>query len=655
MKRKKLTIIVLLLILFMTIDVNAASKTGTIKYMSYKQNANLESVLATNFYVSIYKRSDESFLGRELIKEDGYAVFQNLPLKEHYYFVEETDNSAYYKKTFKDLYLDVAGTFYFQARYEYQTINLTANMVKEIYNYSNDSINYSYIPDENTEYSLYREDETLVANFTTDKTGKVNLEQTLAPGKYYFRKTNVDEHYTNEDKEYFEIKCVGDDKTQVYEVPFSVQTNLKKGKLNIHIDNYDERVEKIEIPLYNMEDEYLMTLTTDEFFNITNYLPYGDYYFYKNNSLEKQIITIGETVQELTFTNGEKKEEKEEENEENDTDSSTQDKEENNESDDNGESGKNDEVEDSSSDIENKEDNDTEESNPNTDNFEEPKEEQDKNEVDKSPTEENDSDSSSSKNEETTGEITEEENNKDEVDNSSAEENDSGDLNDENGGNTDGIIDDTNNKDEIADSSTEENDSDNSSDESEETTDGVNDDVNDNEEISDSSNGGNDLDNSSTENEETTNGAIKEEEEQDKIDDSINEENNLDNSFAEIDENNNETTDEEDTSTNEGNNDQVIEEKPPVIENNNLEESKDKEDILEDKNSEQEDEISSTIDDNNLSNLEGNEDKDSLILADDLKEEYTPLEVEIGATDKNVLSFIFYFVALLGLLIIRYA
>lgn len=649
MKRKKLTIIVLLLILFMTIDVNAASKTGTIKYMSYKQNANLESVLATNFYVSIYKRSDESFLGRELIKEDGYAVFQNLPVGEHYYFVEETDNSAYYKRTFKDLYLDVAGTFYFQARYEYQTINLTANMVKEIYNYSNDSINYSYIPDENTEYSLYREDETLVASLTTDKTGKVNLEQTLAPGKYYFRKTNVDEHYTNEDKEYFEIKCVGDDKTQVYEVPFSVQTNLKKGKLNIHIDNYDETVEKIEIPLYNMEAEYLMTLTTDEFFNITDYLPYGDYYFYKNNSLEKQIITIGETVQELTFTNGEKeKEEEKEDNEENDNDSSTQDEEENNESDDNGESGKNDEVEDSSSDIENKEDNDTEESNPNTDNFEEPKEEQDKNEVDKSPTEENDSDSSSSKNEETTGEITEEENNKDEVDNSSAEENDSGDSNDENGGNTDGIIDDTNNKDEVDDSSTEKNDSDNSSDESEETTDGVNDDVNDNEEIRDSSNGGNDLGNSSTENEETTDGAIKEEEEQDKIDDSLNEENNLDNSFPESDENNNETYEEDDT--------QVIEEKPPVIENNNHEENNvDKEDILEDMNSEQEDEISSTTDENNLSNLEGNENKDSLILADDLKEEYAPLEVEIGATDKNVLSFIFYFVALLGLLVIRYA
>ena len=136
------------------------------------------------------------------------------------------------------------------------------------------------------EIYLNDDEEKLIGEYVTGKSGKVIIDNLPAGHKYFILEKEAPEGYIlNTEKIEFEIKKNG-------EIVKSEMTNTKiKSKLIINkVDSNNNPLAGVVIGIYDLNDNLLGEYTTDENGIIEVELEYGSYYYKEISTLEHYVL-----------------------------------------------------------------------------------------------------------------------------------------------------------------------------------------------------------------------------------------------------------------------------------------------------------------------------------------------------------------------------
>ena len=138
----------------------------------------------------------------------------------------------------------------------------------------------------NTLIEIYNEEtDELVFSGRTDEFGKINVKE-LEYGKYYILEKEAPKGYVlNPEKMNFEIKEDGEI------VKAEMLDERISGTLKIHkVDSNNDALEGVKIGIYDLEDNLLETLITDENGDVELFLDYGSYYYQELETATGHIL-----------------------------------------------------------------------------------------------------------------------------------------------------------------------------------------------------------------------------------------------------------------------------------------------------------------------------------------------------------------------------
>ena len=214
--------------------------------------------------------------------ENGYAKSKSMPLGKFYLVEVET----------KDNYVLDTKEYHFELT---QKDNKTAIVYDtyKAYNYlkkgtleftKKDFSTSDPIP--NVEFEIYTDKDELIYSGKTDENGKIIIEE-IAVGKFYIVEKNPAEGYVaNDEKIYFEIKEDG-------EIVKAEMTNKKiTSTLKItKVDEEEKLLSGVKFGIYDLDDNLIKEVITNEEGLIEIELEYGKYYFKEISTLEQYVIS----------------------------------------------------------------------------------------------------------------------------------------------------------------------------------------------------------------------------------------------------------------------------------------------------------------------------------------------------------------------------
>ena len=176
-----------------------------------------------------------------------------------------------------------------EIKYENKEVKGTVEVYKngEVFNGNNISLN-------NVKFGLYKSDDTLIKEITTDINGYFKIEN-LSLGKYYIKELECPSKYILDDKKYeFEL-AYHDDKTPIVYKEFTINNYLKKGDLEFSKTDLatSEGIPNTIIEIYNDNtNEIIFTKTTDKNGKVTiKNLPIGKYYIKEKEAATGYLIS----------------------------------------------------------------------------------------------------------------------------------------------------------------------------------------------------------------------------------------------------------------------------------------------------------------------------------------------------------------------------
>ncbi|MBQ9072273.1 MAG: Cys-Gln thioester bond-forming surface protein [Bacilli bacterium] len=214
--------------------------------------------------------------------ENGYAKSKSMPLGKFYLVEVET----------KDNYVLDTKEYHFELTQKDNKTAIVYNTYKA-YNYlkkgtleftKNDFSTSDPIP--NVEFEIYTDKDELIYSGKTDENGKIIIEE-IAVGKFYIVEKNPAEGYvSNDEKVYFEIKEDG-------EIVKAEMTNKKiTSTLKItKVDEEEKLLSGVKFGIYDLEDNLIEEVITNEEGLIEIELEYGKYYFKEISTLEQYVIS----------------------------------------------------------------------------------------------------------------------------------------------------------------------------------------------------------------------------------------------------------------------------------------------------------------------------------------------------------------------------
>ncbi|MBQ2946351.1 MAG: Cys-Gln thioester bond-forming surface protein [Bacilli bacterium] len=214
--------------------------------------------------------------------ENGYAKSKSMPLGKFYLVEVET----------KDNYVLDTKEYHFELT---QKDNKTAIVYDtyKAYNYlkkgtleltKKDFSTSDPIP--NVEFEIYTDKDELIYSGKTDENGKIIIEE-IAVGKFYIVEKNPAEGYvSNDEKVYFEVKENG-------EIVKAEMTNKKiTSTLKItKVDEEEKLLSGVKFGIYDLDDNLIKEVITNEEGLIEIELEYGKYYFKEISTLEQYVIS----------------------------------------------------------------------------------------------------------------------------------------------------------------------------------------------------------------------------------------------------------------------------------------------------------------------------------------------------------------------------
>ena len=214
--------------------------------------------------------------------ENGYAKSKSMPLGKFYLVEVET----------KDNYVLDTKEYHFELT---QKDNKTAIVYDtyKAYNYlkkgtleftKKDFSTSDPIP--NVEFEIYTDKDELIYSGKTDENGKIIIEE-IAVGKFYIVEKNPAEGYVaNDEKIYFEIKEDG-------EIVKAEMTNKKiTSTLKItKVDEEEKLLSGVKFGIYDLDDNLIKEVITNEEGLIEIELEYGKYYFKEISTLDQYVIS----------------------------------------------------------------------------------------------------------------------------------------------------------------------------------------------------------------------------------------------------------------------------------------------------------------------------------------------------------------------------
>ena len=226
-----------------------------------------------------YNKGD---LVETVITDDkGYVKSKKLPLGKYYLVEVET----------KDNYVLDTKEYHFELTEKDNKTAIVYDTYKA-YNYlkkgtleftKTDLVSGEVIP--NVKLEIYTEKDELIFSGITDNKGKVVIEN-LKVGKYYIVETDPVEGYVlNEEKVYFEIKDNG-------EVVKAEMTN-KKITSTLKITKFDEEeklLSGVKFGIYDLENNLIKEVVSNEEGYIEIELEYGKYYFKEISTLDNYVL-----------------------------------------------------------------------------------------------------------------------------------------------------------------------------------------------------------------------------------------------------------------------------------------------------------------------------------------------------------------------------
>ncbi len=176
-----------------------------------------------------------------------------------------------------------------EIKYENKEVKGTVEVYKngEVFNGNSISLN-------NVKFGLYKSDDTLIKEITTDINGYFKIEN-LSLGKYYIKELECPSTYILDDKKYeFEL-AYQDDKTPIIYKEFTINNYLKKGDLEFSKTDLatSEGIPNTIIEIYNDNtNEIIFTKTTDKNGKVTiKNLPIGKYYIKEKEAATGYLIS----------------------------------------------------------------------------------------------------------------------------------------------------------------------------------------------------------------------------------------------------------------------------------------------------------------------------------------------------------------------------
>ena len=214
--------------------------------------------------------------------ENGYAKSKSMPLGK-FYLVEVETNDNYVLDT-KEYHFELT-----------QKDNKTAIVYDtyKAYNYlkkgtleltKKDFSTSDPIP--NVEFEIYTDKDELIYSGKTDENGKIIIEE-IAVGKFYIVEKNPAEGYvSNDEKVYFEVKENG-------EIVKAEMTNKKiTSTLKItKVDEEEKLLSGVKFGIYDLDDNLIKEVITNEEGLIEIELEYGKYYFKEISTLDQYVIS----------------------------------------------------------------------------------------------------------------------------------------------------------------------------------------------------------------------------------------------------------------------------------------------------------------------------------------------------------------------------
>ena len=214
--------------------------------------------------------------------ENGYAKSKSMPLGKFYLVEVET----------KDNYVLDTKEYHFELT---QKDNKTAIVYDtyKAYNYlkkgtleftKKDFSTSDPIP--NVEFEIYTDKDELIYSGKTDENGKIIIEE-IAVGKFYIVEKNPAEGYvSNDEKVYFEVKENG-------EIVKAEMTNKKiTSTLKItKVDEEEKLLSGVKFGIYDLDDNLIKEVITNEEGLIEIELEYGKYYFKEISTLDQYVIS----------------------------------------------------------------------------------------------------------------------------------------------------------------------------------------------------------------------------------------------------------------------------------------------------------------------------------------------------------------------------
>ena len=209
--------------------------------------------------------------------ENGKIVIDDLPFGK--YYIKETEAATGY------LLSDEIVFFEIKEDGEIVKANMTNEKITgELHFKKSDFSTSDPLP--NTLIEIYNEEtDELVFSGRTDEFGEIIIHE-LEYGKYYILEKEAPVGYTlNPEKMNFEIKEDGEI------VKAEMLDERISGVLKIHkVDSNNEALEGVKIGVYDLEDNLLETLITDENGDVELYLEYGSYYYQEIETIEGHIL-----------------------------------------------------------------------------------------------------------------------------------------------------------------------------------------------------------------------------------------------------------------------------------------------------------------------------------------------------------------------------
>lgn len=243
--------------------------------------------------LKIVKTSRETGIGLmgsiiELYSKKGDLIYEGSTDENGEIYLPDLQYGSYY------ILEKVAPSGYLLSSEKYDfTISDMANEI--IVNISDDPIkgtlkliksdNANSLPIADVEIGLYKENGEKIGTFKTDDSGTIEISD-LSYGKYYYKELSAPIDYLlDDDNHYFEITFSGQT------VEAKLENRKKKGTLSVvKTDENGNPLYNVLFGIFDIEDNLIKEISTDEKGEIVIELDYGNYYYRELSTVDDYIL-----------------------------------------------------------------------------------------------------------------------------------------------------------------------------------------------------------------------------------------------------------------------------------------------------------------------------------------------------------------------------